>query len=67
MNKENYRGLTKKEHTELLKECGMCTKKWTLAKIKQFEERRLEILHKRNKNTGLKKMFRIFKKLRGRK
>lgn len=45
----NYRGLTKKEYIALLKNCGMCTKKWTLSKVKQFEERRKEILKAKNK------------------
>ena len=44
----NYMGLTKEEYIELLKECGMCTKKWTYAKRKQFNEKRLEILHSKN-------------------
>ena len=34
----NYYGLTKEEYIGLLKECGMCTKKWTYAKQKQFDE-----------------------------
>lgn len=37
---DNYYGLTKEEYIGLLKECGMCTKKWTYAKQKQFDERR---------------------------
>lgn len=45
----NYYGLTKEEYIELLKECGMCTKKWTLSKLKQFNQRRLEIIHSRKK------------------
>ena len=32
-------GLTKDEYIGLLKECGMCTKKWTYAKIKMFNEK----------------------------
>lgn len=28
----NTYGLTKEEYISLLKECGMCTKKWTIAK-----------------------------------
>lgn len=44
----NYSGLSKKEYIELLKECGMCTKKWTLSKVKQFHKRRLEIIKSRN-------------------
>ena len=39
-------GLTKEEYIGLLKECGMCTKKWTYAKIKMFNEKRLEIIKK---------------------
>ena len=38
--------LTKDEYIGLLKECGMCTKKWTYAKIKMFNEKRLEIIKK---------------------
>ena len=30
-------GLTKEEYKELLKECGMCTKKWTISKLKDFD------------------------------
>ena len=52
MNKEEYIGL--------LKECGMCTKKWTYAKQKQFDERRKEILKKKNKKPGFIKS--IFKR-----
>lgn len=51
-------GLTKEEYTGLLKECGMCTKKWTLSKMKRFNERRLEIIHNRQK----KKKFSLFRK-----
>jgi len=43
----NYYGLTKDEYIELLKECGMCTKKWSLSKVKQFHKRRLEIINSR--------------------
>ena len=39
-------GLIKDEYIDLLKECGMCTKKWTYAKIKMFNEKRLEIIKK---------------------
>jgi hypothetical protein len=43
-----YYGLTKDEYIRLLKECGMCTKKWTLSKIKQFNKRKLEVIRSRN-------------------
>ncbi len=43
----NYKGLTKKEYINLLKECGMCTKKWTLSKLKQFNKRRIEVINSR--------------------
>lgn len=56
----NYYGLTKEEYIGLLKECGMCTKKWTYAKQKQFDERRKEILKKKNKKHGFIKS--IFKR-----
>lgn len=50
----NTYGLTKEEYINLLKECGMCTKKWTYAKWKHFNERRLEIIHSKNaKKKGL--------------
>ena len=51
--------LTKKEYIELLKECGMCTKKWTLAKRKKFYERLQEIKEARklNKKFKEKKVF----------
>lgn len=52
---ENYYGLTKEEYIGLLKECGMCTKKWTLSKMKQFDERRKEILKAKNKKHGFVK------------
>ena len=43
-----YYELTKDEYIRLLKECGMCTKKWTLSKIKQFNKRKLEVIRSRN-------------------
>ena len=30
-------GIPKKVHIVLLKQCGMCTKKWTYAKRKNYE------------------------------
>lgn len=45
----NYYGLTKEEYIELLKECGMCTKKWTYSKLKHFHKRRIEIIKNRSK------------------
>lgn len=54
----NTYGLTKNEYIDLLKECGMCTKKWTNAKIKMFHEKRLEIIkNRKNKKKGLNKLF----------
>ena len=51
-------GLTKDEYIGLLKECGMCTKKWTYAKIKTFNEKRLEIIkNRKNKKKGISKLF----------
>ena len=51
-------GLTKEEYIGLLKECGMCTKKWTYAKIKMFNEKRLEIIkNRKNKKKGISKLF----------
>lgn len=52
----NYYGLTKNEYIELLKECGMCTKKWNLSKVKQFHKRRLEIINSR-KDKKKKRWF----------
>lgn len=49
----NTYGLTKKEYIDLLKECGMCTKKWTLSKIKMFEEKRKKLLLDRNKKKSI--------------
>lgn len=49
----NTFGLTKDEYISVLKECGMCTKKWTRSKIKMFHEKRLEIINKRKKKKGL--------------
>lgn len=64
----DYNGLTKEEHIELLKECGMCTKKWTVAKMKQYDEKRREILEKKYKSkkkiSKIKNIFNI-KKERG--
>ena len=64
----DYNGLTKEEHIELLKECGMCTKKWTVAKMKQYDEKRREILEKKYKSKKkirkIKNVFNI-KKIRG--
>ena len=45
----NIFGLTKEEYISLLKECGMCTKKWTRSKLKQFNKLRLEIINSKNK------------------
>ena len=45
-------GLTKEEYIECIKECGMCTKKWTPAKRKLYEETRKEIIKKREKKGG---------------
>lgn len=54
----NTYGLTKDEYISLLKECGMCTKKWTYAKMKMFHEKRLEIIKSRkNKKKGISKLF----------
>lgn len=54
----NTYGLTKDEYIGLLKECGMCTKKWTYAKIKMFHEKRLEIIkNRKNNKKGLGKLF----------
>ncbi len=54
----NTYGLTKDEYIGLLKECGMCTKKWTYAKMKMFHEKRLEIIkNRKNKKKGLGKLF----------
>lgn len=65
MNKINRYGLTNDEYINLIKECSMTTKKWTLSKLKEFHTKRLEIIHKRNKVTGIKKLIKIFKKIRG--
>lgn len=45
----NTYGLTKDEYIGLLKECCMCTKKWTSSKMKMFHEKRLEIIKNRKK------------------
>lgn len=50
MNKVNRYGLTTDEYINLIKECNMATKKWTLSRIKMFHKRRLEILATRDKN-----------------
>ena len=49
----NTFGLTKEEYISLLKECGMCTKKWTRSKLKHFHERRLDIIAARKKKNRL--------------
>ena len=54
-------GLTEQEYLNLLKECGMCTKKWTLAKKIKFEEKRQELLKKK---YGKKSKFSLFKRFR---
>lgn len=54
-------GLTEQEYLNLLKECGMCTKKWTLAKKIKFEEKRQELLEKK---YGKKPKFSLFKRFR---
>ena len=55
----NYRGLTKEEYYKLLKECGMCTKKWTLSKRKEFEEKRIEIINGKKTKKDKKKIINI--------
>ena len=51
-------GLTKEEYIGLLKEYGMCINKWTYAKIKMFNEKRLEIIkNRKNKKKGISKLF----------
>lgn len=65
MNKVNRYGLTTKEYKELLKECGMCTKKWTIAKLKEFHTKRLEIINSKKKVNSNKGLLSIFKRLRG--
>lgn len=54
-------GLTEQEYLNLLKECGMCTKKWTLSKKVKFEEKRKELLEKK---YCKKSKFNLFKKFR---
>ena len=49
----NTYGLTKEEYISLLKECGMCTKKWTIAKWKTFNEKRLELLCNKKKKKSI--------------
>ena len=51
----SYRGLTKEEYIGLLKECGMCTKKWTLSKMKDFEEKRKELIEDKKKRKRARK------------
>ncbi len=50
------KGLIKKEYIGLLKECGMCTKKWTLAKQRKFEERRRELINDKYRKRKHKKL-----------
>ena len=45
--------LTKEERIGLLKECGMCTKKWTLSKRKEYAKKKSELLKKKNKKKSL--------------
>jgi len=45
--------LTKEEHIGLLKECGMCTKKWTLSKRKEYAKKKSELLKKKNEKKSL--------------
>ncbi len=42
-------GLTRKEYIDILKECGMCTKKWTIAKLNAFKQRKYEVIAKRKR------------------
>ncbi len=51
MNKEKMYcyGLTKEEYISLLKECGMCTKKWTISKLKEFNKKRIDLINKKYK------------------
>ena len=45
----NFYGLTKSEFIDGLKECGMCTKKWTWAKRKEFKKYCKETIENRRK------------------
>lgn len=67
MEENNYFGLTKDEYIGLLKECGMCTKKWTYSKMKMFDQKRKELLQEKNKKKkfNIKNIFR--RKKNGRK
>ena len=50
---ENYMERLEQEYISLLKECGMCTKKWTIAKWKMFNEKRLELLCNKKKKKSI--------------
>lgn len=51
----NFYGLTKEEFINLIKENGMCTKKWTKSKMKDFFRGRDLIIEKRRKKNDNKK------------
>lgn len=44
--------MSEKEYKELLKSCGMCTKKWTIAKRKQLKKVINEYMEQRPKKKG---------------
>lgn len=57
-------GLTEEEYIHILKECGMCTKKWTLAKRKMFEEKRAELIEKKYGKKSKFSGLNLFKRLK---
>ena len=49
----NTYGLTKEEYISQITECGMCTKKWTIAKWKMFNEKSVELLGNKKKKKSI--------------
>ncbi len=41
--------MSKQEYIDLLKVCGMCTKKWTISKRKQLKKVIIEYMEERGK------------------
>ena len=41
--------MSEKEYRELLKDCGMCTKKWTISRRKQLKKAITEYMNEKNK------------------
>lgn len=44
--------MSKEEYLRLLKECGLCTKKWTIGRIKYFKKQIKEYMNEKSKKKN---------------